>query len=78
MSNWSKRVEAVEGKKSSCSDEGRRNDMRSTDGEKGGTPREEGRRAIKRAAAGIQQSLAEQPEEVDCTNVRASGLNHQM
>lgn len=55
------------GGKSSCSDEGRRNDMRSTDGEKGGTPREEGRGAITRAAAGIQWLVAEQPGEVDCT-----------
>lgn len=37
--------------------------MRSTDGERGG--REEGSWVIKGAAAGIQWSLTEQPEEVD-------------
>lgn len=51
--------------------------MRSTDGERGGGQREEGSGVIKGAAAGIQWSLTEQPEEVDCPNVWLSyGLNH--
>lgn len=38
--------------------------MRSTDGERGGRLREEGRGVIRQAAAGFQQSQTEQPEEV--------------
>lgn len=52
------------GKKWSSSGEGRQNDMRSTDGERGGRLREEGRGVIRQAAAGFQQSQTEQPEEV--------------